>query len=75
MPPLIFGAQPGLVVLALVLSFRWLLQEHYRRKLTYMPGFTRIQAGSSLLKSHPREAATIAAPSGSVPSPGSSHKL
>ena len=68
-PPLIFGAQPGLVVLALVVCCRWMLQEHYRRQLIFMPGFTRVKSGSSMLKERPREPTTVAAAVSVGPSP------
>lgn len=66
-PALVMGAQPGLVVLALLLGIQWLLQERYRRQLVFMPGFARAKANSSLLRAsanqNRREASTIDAPS------------
>ena len=62
--PLLFGVQPGAVVLGLILVVRWVVREHYRRQVVFMPGFTRLKPGSSLLQPapRPREASTIDAP-------------
>jgi hypothetical protein len=62
-----FGCEPGLVVLALVLGVQWVLQRRYRRQVVFMPGFTRLKTGSSLLRggkaNRPRgEPSTIDAP-------------
>ena len=43
-----------------------MLQQHYRRQVVFLPGFSRLKAGSSLVRdgSHarPREPSTIDAP-------------
>ena len=62
---LLYGAQPGAVVLVLIMQ--WLLHQRYRRQVVFMPGFTRVKAGSSLIRSssmqnRPREPSTIDAP-------------
>lgn len=67
MPAFVYGAQPGVLVLALVLGVQWFLHRRYRRQVVFMPGFTRLKAGSSLVRtgsSHrPRtEPSTIDAP-------------
>jgi hypothetical protein len=71
-PAVVYGCQPGVLVLALVLGVQWMLQRQYRRQVVFMPGFTRLKPGSSLVRSgnvaRPREASTIDAP---PPSPGS----
>jgi hypothetical protein len=64
---LLYGAQPGAVVLVLVLVVQWLMHQRYRRQVVFMPGFTRVQAGSSLIRSsnvpnRPREPSTIDQP-------------
>jgi hypothetical protein len=64
---LCYGAEPGLVVVVLVLLLLWVWQERYRRQLVFIPGFTRLQAGSSLIRNgkssrRPREASTVDAP-------------
>ncbi|HXG08510.1 MAG TPA: hypothetical protein VNK04_01855, partial [Gemmataceae bacterium] len=47
----LYGCQPGLVVLLLVLGFHWLLQHRYRRQVVFLPGFTRLRkSGSSLIR-------------------------
>jgi hypothetical protein len=65
-PALLFGAQPGAVVLGLFLAIQWVLKERYRRQVIFMPGFTRLKPGSSLLHNppaaRPREASTVDAP-------------
>ena len=70
-PALLFGCQPGAMVLLVLLSIQWMLQERYRRRLVFMPGFTRLKTNSSLIRSGlggiRREATTIDAPA-----PGSS---
>jgi hypothetical protein len=66
LPGLAYGALPGAVVLALVTAAQWMVHQRYRRQLVFMPGFTRVKAGSSLLRPNsvqrPREASTIDAP-------------
>ncbi len=65
-PALLYGCEPGLAVLALLLGLQWLLQERYRRQVVFMPGFTRLPTGSSLTKSgrppRPREPSTLDSP-------------
>ncbi len=45
-----YGAEPGIVVAALVVGTQWLLHRRYRRRLVFMPGFTRLKSGSSLIR-------------------------
>ena len=65
-PALLFGIQPGALVLGLILGIHWVLTERYRRQVIFMPGFTRLKPGSSLLQNppppRPREASTVDAP-------------
>ncbi len=49
-PALVFGCQPGLVVLLILLGIQWMLHESYRRQLVFMPGFTRLKGNSSLIR-------------------------
>ena len=60
------AAQPGLVLLALILSMQRLLQWRYRRRLTRMPGFARAHAESALARSNgkrvTRETSTVDSP-------------
>ena len=64
--PVVYGCQPGLLVLLVVLSLHWLVQERYRRQVVFMPGFTRMQSNSSLLRAgqgnRPREPSTVDSP-------------
>lgn len=71
-----YGAEPGALVLLLVVFLQWFFQRRYRRQVVFMPGFTRMSTGSSLVKhgsSHrPRsEPSTVDAPVGSIPEIGS----
>jgi hypothetical protein len=45
-----YGCQPGLLVLLLVFLFHWVLQRRYRRQVVFLPGFTRLKGGSSLIR-------------------------
>src|SRR5205085_12117469 len=47
LPAVFYGAAPGVVFLGGMLLLQWLLHERYRRQLVFMPGFTRVKAGSS----------------------------
>ncbi len=77
LPGLFYGCQPGLAVIVLMLGVIWLLQERYRRQLVFIPGFTRLKAGSSLVRTggrsskRPREASTIDSPPADVLGPAS----
>jgi hypothetical protein len=46
----IYGAWPGLVLLGTLLVLQWMVHQRYQRQLVFMPGFTRVKAGSSLLR-------------------------
>jgi hypothetical protein len=43
-----YGCQPGLLVLALLVLAQWLLHERSRRKVIFLPSFSRPKQGSSL---------------------------
>jgi hypothetical protein len=47
-----YGCEPGAGVLALVLLIQWLLHERYRRRVVFLPSFSRSRPGSSLLRSN-----------------------
>jgi hypothetical protein len=49
-PAVLYGSEPGLVVLLVILAVRWMLQRRYRRQVVFMPGFTRLKTGSSLVR-------------------------
>jgi hypothetical protein len=46
----VYGCEPGALVLVLVAAFQWLLHERYRRRVVFLPSFSRGRAGSSLLR-------------------------
>src|SRR5262249_52973110 len=65
---ILYGCEPGLAVLVVVLAAQWMVHQRYRRQVVFLPGFTRLKAGSSLVRTgssqRPREPSTIdAAPS------------
>jgi hypothetical protein len=67
LPVVLYGALPGVVLLALLLALQWMVHQRYRRQLVFMPGFTRVKTGSSLLRAgssnRPREpSSTVDAP-------------
>jgi hypothetical protein len=68
-PLVVYGCQPGLLVLLTLLSVQWVWQERYRRQVVVMPGFARRQSGSTL--SHPRQPAKPREPSTVDSPPGS----
>jgi hypothetical protein len=65
-PAILYGCEPGIVILVLVLAVQWMLQRRYRRQLVFMPGFTRLKPGSSLVRAgssnRPREPSTVDVP-------------
>jgi hypothetical protein len=71
----VYGMQPGLAVLIVVLGVLWVQQRRWRRQVVLMPGFTRLRGGgSSLVRSslvrQPREQpSTVDAPRPPAPPP------
>jgi hypothetical protein len=67
-----YGCQPGAAVLVVVAGVQWLLHERYRRRVIFLPSFSRTRANSSLLRAEaarpPGEPSTVDA----VPRTGSS---
>jgi hypothetical protein len=60
--PLLYGVQPGVVVLGLILLLQWLMHQRYRRQMLFMPGFARMRKGSSISRRSPaaeRQTSTI----------------
>jgi hypothetical protein len=47
---ILYGCQPGMVVLLVVLAVQWLVRERYRRRVVFLPGFRRLKTGSSLVR-------------------------
>ncbi len=71
LPVLFMSCQPGLAVLIVVGAIQWLLHERQRRQLNFMPSFSRVPQGSTLIRGQgkpPRDPSTIDAP---VAGPGS----
>jgi hypothetical protein len=78
---LLYGCQPGLAILLLVLGVQWLLHERYRRRVVFLPGFRRVKTGSSLTRATSSGALAVAgnaegerAPAPAAPSRNSSAK-
>jgi hypothetical protein len=46
---ILYGCEPGALVLLPVLAVQWLMHRRYRRQVVFLPGFTRVKAGSSLV--------------------------
>jgi hypothetical protein len=71
LPAILLGCEPGAAVLVVVLAIHWTVQRRYRRQLVFMPGFTRLKAGSSLLRggtnNRPREPSTVDGPAPALP--------
>lgn len=68
LPAFAYGGELGAAVLILVVVVQWMLQRRYRRQVVFMPGFTRLKPGSSLIRGGPgshrgrREPSTVDAP-------------
>lgn len=68
LPAVAYGGELGALVLILVVLGQWMLQRRYRRQVIFMPGFTRMKAGSSLIRGSSgsnrgrREPSTVDAP-------------
>jgi hypothetical protein len=64
LPAVLYGCEPGAAVLVVVLAVHWTVQRRYRRQLVFLPGFTRLKTGSSLVRgvSRPREPSTVDGP-------------
>jgi hypothetical protein len=45
-----YGGQPGVVVLLTVLLVHWFLHDRRRRRVVFLPGFRRVNTGSSLIR-------------------------
>jgi hypothetical protein len=62
LPDVVYGCEPGVVVLVPILLVQWMMQKRYRRQVVFMPGFTRLKAGSSLARAaakRPTEPSTV----------------
>jgi hypothetical protein len=47
---IVYGCEPGALVLICVLALQWLMHQRYRRQIVFLPSFSRGRAGSSLLR-------------------------
>jgi hypothetical protein len=65
-PAIVYGGEPGMVVVVIMWSAQWLIQERYRRRVVFLPSFTRLKAGSSIIRARAsaplREPTTVDAP-------------
>jgi hypothetical protein len=48
---LVYGVQPGALVVGVLFLLQWAVQRRYRRQIVFMPGFQRMKPGSSLIRS------------------------
>jgi hypothetical protein len=48
--PILYGCEPGALVLLAVLGLQWMLHQRYRRQVVFLPNFTRAKSGSSLMR-------------------------
>jgi len=66
LPAIGYGSEPGVGVLLLTVAAQWMLQQRYRRRVIFMPGFTRLKTGSSIIRTgsnnRPRDPSTIDEP-------------
>jgi hypothetical protein len=65
LPAIAYGSEPGALVLLLAVAAQWIQHQRYRRQVIFMPGFTRLKAGSSLIRGGgnvPRDPSTIDEP-------------
>jgi hypothetical protein len=71
----IYGCEPGAAVLVLFALVQWLLHERYRRRVVFLPSFSRGRPGSSMVRNGSSaqrsrgEPSTIDAPKQPVPAP------
>ncbi len=60
------GCLPGVLVLLLVAGIQWGLRRRYRRQVVFMPGFSRLAPGSSIVRGNSsqrrREPSTVDVP-------------
>jgi len=68
----LYGCAFGLIVLPLAIGIHWLVQRRYRRKVVFMPGFSRLAPGSSIVQPGSSlrrrgEPSTVDAPPGAGP--------
>ena len=62
LPAVVYGCEPGALVLLAALAVQALVHARYRRRVVFMPGFKRAKSGSSLIQTsnhRGRELSTI----------------
>jgi hypothetical protein len=47
---IVYGCEPGILVLLAVMGLQWLMHERYRRQIVFLPSFSRGHGGSSLVR-------------------------
>ncbi|MGH7223153.1 MAG: hypothetical protein ACRELF_07995, partial [Gemmataceae bacterium] len=47
---ILYGCQPGALVLLLVVALQWTMYRRYRRQIVFLPSFSRARSGSSLVR-------------------------
>jgi hypothetical protein len=65
---IIYGCEPGLLALVVVVGLQWVLHQRYRRQVVFLPSFKRVKGGASSLVHNGnsrsrREPSTVDAPS------------
>jgi hypothetical protein len=45
LPMILFGCEPGVLVILAIVAFQWLLNVRYHRQIAALPGFTRLKSG------------------------------
>jgi hypothetical protein len=48
----IYGSEPGILVLGLLVAVQWILRRRYQRQVVFLPSFTRLNTGSSHNQRH-----------------------
>jgi hypothetical protein len=64
LPAIVYGSEPGIVVLLFAVASQWMLHVRYRRQVVLMPGFTRLKPGSSIVRGglRPHDPSTVDEP-------------
>jgi hypothetical protein len=59
----VFGCEPALIVVAVLLAVRWRVHQRYRQQMVFMPGFKHLKNGSSMTRKdsskHRRDLPTV----------------
>jgi hypothetical protein len=59
----VYGCEPGILVLLVVIGLQWLMHHRYRRQIVFLPSFSRGRAGSSLIRNNSSNRPQIGEPS------------